>query len=168
MKIAVAAIERGDSRAMPQTPCPDVQPLLSRVPKPTRSPPTAITIRLVGICGTGSVKPSSAAESGAAIRPAMKVARQARSVAGRIDQAGKNSGHAGDAAVEQHQQNRGEPDQRAANGGGDGCEIGHSHLPRDVKPTDDVFGSRGHKPQTIGGYFFAATRGRRATAIKLE
>jgi hypothetical protein len=43
MKIAVAAIERGDNRAIPQTPCPDVQPLLSRVPKPTKSPPTAIT-----------------------------------------------------------------------------------------------------------------------------
>jgi hypothetical protein len=41
MNIAVAAIERGDKRAMPQTPCPDVQLLLSRVPKPTKSPATA-------------------------------------------------------------------------------------------------------------------------------
>ena len=31
MKIKVATIERGDSRAMPQTPWPDVQPLLNLV-----------------------------------------------------------------------------------------------------------------------------------------
>ena len=40
----VAAIERGDRRAMPQMPCPEVQPLPSRVPKPTRRPPAMTVI----------------------------------------------------------------------------------------------------------------------------
>ena len=53
MKTPVATSERGDSRAMPQMPCPEVQPLLSRVPKPTRTPATATVIRLAGICGMG-------------------------------------------------------------------------------------------------------------------
>jgi len=43
MKGAVATMERGESRANPQTPCPLVQPPLRRVPKPTSSPP-AMTI----------------------------------------------------------------------------------------------------------------------------
>jgi hypothetical protein len=34
MKMAVAVIERTDSRAMPQIPWPEVQPPPSRVPKP--------------------------------------------------------------------------------------------------------------------------------------
>ena len=51
MKIKVATIERGDSRAMPQTPWPDVQPLLNLVPKPTSKPATATTMRLGGMFG---------------------------------------------------------------------------------------------------------------------
>ena len=38
MNTAVAAIERLDSRAIPQTPCPLVQPLPHTAPKPTSSP----------------------------------------------------------------------------------------------------------------------------------
>src|SRR6202044_1506920 len=38
MKVSVAATDRAESRLSPQTPCPLVQPLPSRVPKPTRSP----------------------------------------------------------------------------------------------------------------------------------
>ncbi len=54
MKIPVAAIERGDSREMPQMPWPEVQPLPSRVPKPTRRPATAIVMMLPGSCGIGT------------------------------------------------------------------------------------------------------------------
>ena len=38
-KITVAITELIDSLPMPHIPCPDVQPPLSRVPKPTKSPP---------------------------------------------------------------------------------------------------------------------------------
>ena len=38
IKTAVAAIDRGEPRETPHTPCPLVQPEPSRVPKPTRSP----------------------------------------------------------------------------------------------------------------------------------
>jgi hypothetical protein len=49
--------------------------------------------------------------------------------ADRIDQTPGNAGDAGDAAVEQHQEDGGKPDQRAADGGGDRSEIGHD-VPR--------------------------------------
>jgi len=42
-KVAVATIDRGESRLMPHTPCPLVHPLPSLVPKPTRSPAAAST-----------------------------------------------------------------------------------------------------------------------------
>jgi len=38
MKTAVATSERTDRREMPQTPCPEVQPLPHTEPKPTRRP----------------------------------------------------------------------------------------------------------------------------------
>ena len=38
MKVPTATKERGESRASPQMPCPEVQPRLMRVPTPTRSP----------------------------------------------------------------------------------------------------------------------------------
>src|SRR5690606_8430588 len=41
MKVAVATIDRLESRPMPHTPWPLVQPLPRRVPKPTRSPAAA-------------------------------------------------------------------------------------------------------------------------------
>ena len=43
MKMNVAMIERPDSRAKPQTPWPEVQPLPMRVPNPTSTPAIAIT-----------------------------------------------------------------------------------------------------------------------------
>ncbi len=39
MNEAVATTERGDSRAMPHTPCPLVHPLPVTLPKPTNRPP---------------------------------------------------------------------------------------------------------------------------------
>ena len=39
MKVPVATSERTETRAMPQTPWPEVQPPPMRVPKPTASPP---------------------------------------------------------------------------------------------------------------------------------
>ena len=53
MNIAVAAKDRLDKRAIPQTPCPEVQPPLSRVPKPTSSPATMMVPQLVDISGEG-------------------------------------------------------------------------------------------------------------------
>lgn len=38
MKVRVETIERIDSLEMPQTPWPDVHPLPSKVPKPTKNP----------------------------------------------------------------------------------------------------------------------------------
>jgi hypothetical protein len=38
MKVRVAAMDRGDSRAMPQTPWPDVQPEPKVTPIPTMNP----------------------------------------------------------------------------------------------------------------------------------
>ena len=55
MNTTVATIERGDSRAMPQMPWPEVQPLPSRVPKPTSRPATAIVIMLPGIAGISGI-----------------------------------------------------------------------------------------------------------------
>jgi len=51
MKTTVATIERVDSRAMPHTPCPEVQPLASRVPKPTRRAAAITMTQLAGIAG---------------------------------------------------------------------------------------------------------------------
>src|SRR4051812_26474592 len=76
MKIAVAVIERGEIRAMPQMPWPDVQPPPSRVPKPTSRPAAMMTTQLSGMCGVGMLAPVKAANSGAAIRPAMNAIRQ--------------------------------------------------------------------------------------------
>jgi hypothetical protein len=53
MKMAVAAIERVEMRAMPQTPWPDVQPPPSRAPNPTKNPAITIVTQLAGICGVG-------------------------------------------------------------------------------------------------------------------
>ncbi len=70
MKMIVAAIERTESRAKPQTPCPEVQPLPMRLPKPTSNPPIVTSARLDVIAGRGSGTPASVARSGAAISPA--------------------------------------------------------------------------------------------------
>src|SRR4051812_22278621 len=76
MKIAVAAIERGDKRAMPQTPSPLVQPEPSLVPKPTSRPPTI----KIGHCSTGARQdtdpPDTAINIGVPMSPARKAKRQ--------------------------------------------------------------------------------------------
>ena len=69
MKVAVAASERGETRARPQTPCPLVQPLPSRVPKPTSSPPAISVAALASIEGAAGAN-RKLATSGAAMRPA--------------------------------------------------------------------------------------------------
>ena len=56
MKIAVATIDRAESRATPHTPWPEVQPPPSRAPKPTRSPANAIITQLAGIRGAAARK----------------------------------------------------------------------------------------------------------------
>ena len=80
MKVATAASERPDSRARPQTPCPDVQPEPSAAPVPISSPATAIIGRFDETdCSTG---PATALTSRrAAISPATKLSRQPRSTA---------------------------------------------------------------------------------------
>jgi hypothetical protein len=102
-KTPVATIERGDNRAMPQMPWPDVQPLLSLVPKPTKRPATAMMATLghlrngqrVADQRGGKRRRDEADDEGRAPAPLRAL---------RFDQAGKNAGYAGDAAVETHQQ----------------------------------------------------------------
>ncbi len=78
MKVATAARERPDSRASPQTPCPEVQPDPSAVPVPTSSPAAIISPRFVGtVCTTAP--PRARIASGAAISPSTKAIRQSRS-----------------------------------------------------------------------------------------
>ena len=69
MKTTVATIDRADTRAKPQTPWPEVQPLPIRLPNPTSKPATATSARLEAMAGRGSAAPASAATSGAAISP---------------------------------------------------------------------------------------------------
>jgi len=79
MNTSVAVIERGESRAMPHTPWPDVQPPPSRVPKPTRSPAAMAIAKLGGIHGIGTGCPTAPSSSGAATRPIRNATRQPRS-----------------------------------------------------------------------------------------
>ena len=65
MKMAVAVMERAESRAIPQMPWPEVQPPPSRVPKPTSRPAAMTTVQLAGICGDGMAYPTQLAMSGA-------------------------------------------------------------------------------------------------------
>ena len=51
MKTIVAAMERGESRPIPQMPWPEVQPPPSREPKPTSSPAATMTAQLDGNFG---------------------------------------------------------------------------------------------------------------------
>jgi hypothetical protein len=78
MKVSTATSERGESRARPQTPCPEVQPEPSPVPSPTNSPASPMPGRLSETVWT-MVPPSSLKICGAAISPRMKVSRQPRS-----------------------------------------------------------------------------------------
>jgi len=75
MKVTTATAERRESRANPQTPCPDVQPDPTAVPSPTSSPAIVMPRRLSDtVCATGV--PKSATTSGAAKSPRTKVTRQ--------------------------------------------------------------------------------------------
>jgi hypothetical protein len=58
-KTPVAASERGESLAIPQTPCPLVQPLPSRVPNPTRRPAAITTATGAGDVRSGSRPPAA-------------------------------------------------------------------------------------------------------------
>ncbi len=129
MKMPVAMIERGDNRAMPQTPWPDVQPLLSSGAEADQE------------AGDGNDSEARrhlrnwhcvAEQRGAKRRrdePDDKSGAPGAIAALRLDQAGKDSGHAGDTSIETHQQYGGKTDQCAANRRGDRSEIGHA-LPR--------------------------------------
>ena len=103
MKTPVATIERGDSRAMPQMPCPEVQPLLSLVPKPTRTPATATGEEARRHLRNGH----RVADEHGRKRRRDQAGDEGRAPgairAGRVEDAGENAGHAGDAAVEQQQ-----------------------------------------------------------------
>ena len=130
MKTPVATIERGDSRAMPQMPCPEVQPLLE---------PGAEADQDAGEGNGDEVRRHLWDGHGVADEHGRKGRRdqagdEGRTPgavrAGRVKHAGKDTGHAGDAAVEQQQQQRGKPDQRPADCCRDRSEIGHACLVR--------------------------------------
>lgn len=76
IKTMVATIERVENRAIPQTPCPDVQPPPSREPKPTSRPATPMSSQLVGIWGSARGRPAKPKRIGAPIRPARNANRQ--------------------------------------------------------------------------------------------
>ena len=105
MKVTVAAIERGDRRAMPQTPCPLVQPLPRRVPNPTSSPAaiSSGTDEVTSICGSRT----NVAIARRAERQADDEGRGLRhgGPASAIrDDGGEHAADAGDAAGEQQKQ----------------------------------------------------------------
>ena len=70
MKVSVATMERGESRALPQTPCPEVQPPPSVTPTPTRRPPNASAAVGTGTSMTGQPPETSRQRSGALTIPA--------------------------------------------------------------------------------------------------
>ena len=69
MKTMVAAIERVDSRPIPQMPWPEVQPPPSRVPKPTSSPAAAMTVQLAGSFGGAIAVADPAGDDGRQNQP---------------------------------------------------------------------------------------------------
>src|SRR5688500_18328781 len=79
MKVTTAASERREKRPRPQTPWPLVQPLPSRVPKPTSSP--AANSNAVGpVCIRGGEGTNCIVTASAIARPAMNAIRQSRSL----------------------------------------------------------------------------------------
>ena len=139
MNTPVATIERGDKRAMPHTPWPEVQPLPSRAPNPTRRPPTTIVEAADDDCGVGAGawhlrhwdgvankhsgkgRCDKSGDEGCAPGPVARL---------RIDEAVKNSANAGDAAGEQHEEDGRQPDQPTADCRRDRSEIVHDILSR--------------------------------------
>jgi hypothetical protein len=76
MNTTVATIERGDNRAMPQTPFPDVQPRPNLTPTPTIKPPMIIAVLKTGT-STGTDWPlTNQKRVGALTISAKRLARQ--------------------------------------------------------------------------------------------
>ena len=134
-----ATNERFDSRARPQTPCPDVQPLPILVPKPMSSPETAIQ------SGAGTDHPAGGAASRAGCPPGPPTPSpgserpehqgheedEAPDLGpGGREQLAEQSRDAGDAAVAQPQQRRGKADEHATGKGGNGGERVHGEFLR--------------------------------------
>ena len=84
MKMAVATVERGESRTIPQTPWPEVQPPPSRAPKPTNNPAITTITQLSGIRGVGRAWPRNPLANGARISPRTKANCQTLSPAARV------------------------------------------------------------------------------------
>ncbi len=85
IKVIVAKIERFDRFAIPQMPCPLVQPLPSRVPIPTKNPPSAISHNgypCRGIKKSGEMKLNITVPN---IKPQRKTARQIYSLLGELN-----------------------------------------------------------------------------------
>jgi hypothetical protein len=78
MKTIVAAIDLGENRAIPQTPCPLVQPEPKKTPTPTINPPTIKAKEDTGTAN-GTVPPSWIKTIGAMIAPNKNAARQPQS-----------------------------------------------------------------------------------------
>src|SRR6056297_2567217 len=76
MKVTVATIDRGESRALPHTPCPDVQPEPNVTPTPTLKPPIRIIGQLTGTSTAGICPVTASTSNGPAIIPATIAARQ--------------------------------------------------------------------------------------------
>ena len=113
MKVAVAANERGDRRARPQTPCPLVQPLARRVPKPTRRPPARSVAALASIAGGGRAK-EPAGDEGRDDQPKERF-RPPRPVArARRNQTAEQPGGAEDATALEDEPGRRKPDEKAS------------------------------------------------------
>src|SRR5262249_43964788 len=69
-------MERFDSRAKPQTPCPLVQQLPRRVPNPTRSPAATISDQEEETSIFGSEPPARRYRTGAVTKARMNATRQ--------------------------------------------------------------------------------------------
>ena len=75
IKVSVATIDRVEPRAIPQTPCPLVQPLPNRLPTPTNTPPSKTCHQARSM--TGAAGPLKAATSkGPSTNPITKVNAQ--------------------------------------------------------------------------------------------
>ena len=76
----MATIERGESRAMPQTPCPEVQPPPNVTPIPTRNPPMISIGVSIGTEISSAFSVNNVTTKGPETIPATIAARQDQSV----------------------------------------------------------------------------------------
>lgn len=79
MKVIVAMIDRGETRAMPQTPCPEVHPPPNVTPIPTRNPPMINIGVSIGTEMSGTVPVANVTTKGPETMPAMNAALQDQS-----------------------------------------------------------------------------------------